>query len=1024
VVGVLSAKPGGPRPFALAVVAVLALAVIAANIIVGDGLRQRIAANERMQQGVAYIGALFPEMVALAGQGSAPAALAANSALTSVMAASDGAFATAALSAAYRDLRDEVGAGRHPAAARHAAARLVARIGEAAGLRAADFERVLTAALPEAVNLAPFIGTQVTAAKHAPSLPAGAAAAVARDAETFRSLIEDAVRPRIGEAAGFAAAAAALDARIASGIAALQSDGSRAGLDLGALSDAHARFDAAALAYAGALGERVTERLAAEQRALADERQFVEVATLALLAGLALVGLAAGFRRRPRNASLTAGGYGGAGGKAGAAAGTPIPGASMTFSLSRMLGNIRLTTTISVMVVLSITLAIGAVLATMAMSLTDNARSTASERLAADVRIAAAILEINLPNSDVYWTEAGQVERIEARSMPKFRNHDLIDTIGRVTGDTATLFVYDPETDDFVRKTTNIMLESGERAIDTVLAKDGPAWPVVKAGGQYSGQADILGVAYYTVYQPIVNVVGEVIGILYVGIPKARIDGVVSESLTLLGIVGGLALLIIGGIALLVSRLITRPIPRLSQAMAAIAGGELGTAVPYTGFRNEIGAMARNVEVFRQNSARVVELTDAEVAADANRSRERAAMMQSLERSFGDVVGAAGRGDFSRRVEADFADAELNSIATSINSLVTTVDAGLAETTRVLAALAETDLTHRVEGSYEGAFAQLQNDTNRVADKLADIVGQLRHTSRSLKTATGEILSGANDLSERTTKQAATIEETSATMEQLASTVLQNAERARDASEAAGLVSRTAEEGGQVMTEATEAMERITASSGKISNIIGLIDDIAFQTNLLALNASVEAARAGEAGKGFAVVAVEVRRLAQSAAEASRDVKVLVEQSAGEVKTGSKLVADAATRLGAMQVAARSSNELMEGIARESRVQAAAIEEVTSAVRQLDEMTQHNAALVEETNAAIEQTEAQARELDHVVEIFTTDDAEPAPQAATPALTRPFQRQGIKGLQEKVKSAAKSYLSRGNAAVDKDWSSF
>ena len=322
----------------------------------------------------------------------------------------------------------------------------------------------------------------------------------------------------------------------------------------------------------------------------------------------------------------------------------------------------------------------------------------------------------------------------------------------------------------------------------------------------------------------------------------------------------------------------------------------------------------------------------------------------------------------------DFSDDELNGLAASVNGLVETVDRGLSETGTVLSAIARTDLTHRVTGRYEGAFGDLKNNTNAVAEKLADIVAQLKGTSQTLKTATGEILAGANDLSERTTRQAATIEETSAAMETLASTVLENSKRAQDANANANQVTATAEQSGEVMAQATGAMERITTSSAKISNIIGLIDDIAFQTNLLALNASVEAARAGDAGKGFAVVAVEVRRLAQSAAGASAEIKQLIERSSQEVAAGSRLVADAAGRLNGVREAVRDNTLLLEGIAQASRAQASAIEEVNIAVRQLDEMTQHNAALVEETNAAIEQTEGQASELDRIVDVFTLDD--------------------------------------------------
>nr|WP_269467974.1 methyl-accepting chemotaxis protein [Devosia ureilytica] len=670
------------------------------------------------------------------------------------------------------------------------------------------------------------------------------------------------------------------------------------------------------------------------------------------------------------------------------------------------------------MVVAAILVSVSVVSAAIYLNLSGTLREQAEAQQASNLKTAATILSNNLPGADVAWTEDGALESISTFAMPRqFLNHDIVDSIVRLTGETATIFGWDPQSQDFVRMSTNIVGADGERIVGTGLGKDSAAYASVMAGQLYLGEANIQGRAYYTAYQPILDMAGAPMGILYVGVDKVGVEGVVNGILTLLLIVGAGSLLILGLVGLFASRGLMAPVPRLAQTMKVIADGDFETVVPYVTRTNEIGDMARAVEVFRENGLKVSQMTEEERAASQRRRIERTDMMVALQAAFGEVVDAAIAGDFSKRVHAQFPDAELNSLAGSVNSLVETVDRGLGETGTVLAALADADLTQRMHGDYQGSFAKLKTDTNAVAEKLSDVIGNLRVTSRALKTATGEILSGANDLSERTTKQAATIEQTSAAMEQLANTVAENARMADDANVSANAVSADAARSGEVMDKANAAMERITQSSAKISNIIGLIDDIAFQTNLLALNASVEAARAGDAGKGFAVVAVEVRRLAQSAASASADVKALIEASASEVKGGSDLVSSAAKQLRDMLGAVTENAGLMQSIAQASKVQATAIEEVSVAVRTLDEMTQHNAALVEQTNAAIEQTEAQAGELDRVVDIFTLDDAGAAPAAAPRRAAPPPPTRA-------VQKAARSYLSQGNAAISSDWDEF
>ena len=433
-----------------------------------------------------------------------------------------------------------------------------------------------------------------------------------------------------------------------------------------------------------------------------------------------------------------------------------------------------------------------------------------------------------------------------------------------------------------------------------------------------------------------------------------RIAGFESRLWTMLTISAALVLVVLVS-AWLLARSVVKGIARLEADIRSLADGET-SHVDHADGKDEISAIARAVAYLQERTVERLTYADSLKAAEQCKADEA-----------------------QRATEAERQRSEAGRQTTlkEQQHVVALLGEGLEK-------LARGDLGGRISTPFGGELDKLRLALNGAVERFGKVVGQLRDTSRTLKTATQELLAGANDLSDRTTRQAATIEETSATMETLATTVLTNAERASLASKTAVEVTAAAEAGGAVMHQANQAMERITASSDKIANIIGVIDDIAFQTNLLALNASVEAARAGEAGKGFAVVAIEVRRLAQSAAEASKEIKVLIERSVGEVQGGSSLVADAANRLASMLEAARTNNQLMETIAQECREQASAIKEINVAVQQMDEMTQHNAALVEETNAAIEQTEAQATDLDRIVDLFSIEVAE-RPRARTRA---------------------------------------
>lgn len=360
----------------------------------------------------------------------------------------------------------------------------------------------------------------------------------------------------------------------------------------------------------------------------------------------------------------------------------------------------------------------------------------------------------------------------------------------------------------------------------------------------------------------------------------------------------------------------------------------------------------------------------------------------AVEREVADVVNAAAAGDFTRRLELRDKHGFLLNLATGLNQLVETADKGLQDVVRMLGALAQGDLTQRITDEYHGTFGQLKDFSNETAVSLSRMLGQIREGADTIYTAANEISVGNTDLSSRTEEQASSLEETASSMEELTSTVKLNADNARQANSLAMNASEVASDGGQLVERVVQTMSSINDSSRKISDIIGVIDGIAFQTNILALNAAVEAARAGEQGRGFAVVAAEVRNLAQRSAAAAKEIKTLISDSVDKVETGNTLVAQAGKTMSEIVTAIKRVTDIMAEIAAASAEQSTGIEEVNGAVSQMDEMTQQNAALVEQAAAAAESLLDQAAAMTEAVGIFKVEQAGQRTPSVSPVASR------------------------------------
>jgi len=403
-----------------------------------------------------------------------------------------------------------------------------------------------------------------------------------------------------------------------------------------------------------------------------------------------------------------------------------------------------------------------------------------------------------------------------------------------------------------------------------------------------------------------------------------------------------------------------RVLVRSSGIMQRLAKGELDTAVDGTSRHDEIGEMARAVQVFKDNAIEMRRLeaeTEAQrqAAAETRRKNDEAAAVTERQRTF--VVA---------------------SIATGLE------------------ALSKGELTFRLSESFPKEFQKLYDDFNSAVVRLQDAMQQIKTSALGIRAGTDEISQSADDLSRRTEQQAASLEQSAAALDEITTAVRSMADGAGEANSAVAASKLDAERSGKVMSQAVGAMHEIEQSARKIAQIIGVIDEIAFQTNLLALNAGVEAARAGDAGRGFAVVASEVRALAQRSASAAKEIKALISTSTDQVSVGVQLVGQTGQALDRIVGTIGEIHKLVADIATTAKEQASGLHEVNSAIDQMDQVTQQNASMVQESTAASFGLASESQQLAALISRFKIGDAPGQPaRAPVPAQAAPIKQRHV-----------------------------
>ena len=537
----------------------------------------------------------------------------------------------------------------------------------------------------------------------------------------------------------------------------------------------------------------------------------------------------------------------------------------------------------------------------------------------------------------------------------------VVDQFTEATGAVATIFAASGP--DFVRVSTSLKNDKGERVVGTLLDRAHPGYKAVIEGGTYAGPATLFGRQYMTHYEPIKNAAGKVVGLAFVGMDFSNYLKQLKDTIRAMKI-GETGYFYV---------------------LDARTGPNLGNLIvhPAQEGKNILDSKDSSGREFikeileQKNGSIRYPWKNAELGDSA--AREKVVAFSHLKPLNWVIAGGAYVDEFTsevRQIRNIFAAVGVGVVLlTAIVLFVMVkrlVSVPLQQVQLAASQIASGDLTVQIKAQSQDEIGRLVEAINQIGSGLAGVVSSVREGSESVANASSEIAQGNHDLSMRTEQQASALQQTASSMATLSSTVNHNVDNARQANQMAVNASDVALRGGQVMDQVVETMKGINQSSARIADIIGVIDGIAFQTNILALNAAVEAARAGEQGRGFAVVASEVRSLAGRSAEAAKEIKGLIDDSVGRVEQGTKLVNQAGETMTEVVASIRRVNDIMGEITAASSEQSAGVHQVSDAVNQMDQTTQQNAALVEQMAAAASSLRTQAGELVNTVAVFRT----------------------------------------------------